>query len=238
MARVLVVDDDDSIRRMVVLALKQAGHTVTQAVDGEKALIEFAAGRPDVVVLDLLLPGLDGVEVCRSIRATSQIPILMLTALAREEEVVRGLDMGADDYLTKPFGIREMLARVNALARRSAVDAAPTRDPEVLTVGDIAIDVGRHQVAVRDERVELTPTEFRLLYYLARHAGRVLPARILVREAQEYDCEDREAQDIVKVHIRHLRGKIEPDPQNPKYIVNVRSFGYMLDTPSAAPAAR
>ena len=236
MACVLVVEDDESIRRMVVLALKQAGHTVSEAADGEQALAEFTRSHPDLVVLDLLLPGLNGGEVCRAIRMSSQVPILMLTALAREEEVVRGLDMGADDYLTKPFSVREMLARVNALLRRGAPDGGQ-RGSEPITIGDLFIDVARHVVTVRGRAVDLTPTEFRLLCCLARNAGRVVPPRALLREAQEYDCDDREAQDIVKVHIRHLRHKLEPDPQTPQYILNVRGFGYLLESSSASSLA-
>lgn len=232
MARVLVVDDDDSIRRMVVLALKQAGHNVVQANSGEAGLVEFAASLPEVVVLDMMMPGINGDEVCRRIRETSQVPILMLTALAREDEVVHGLDVGADDYLTKPFGIREMLARVNALARRSLPE--PARG--VVAVGDILIDADRYVVTVRDERVELTRTEFRLLHCLARHAGRVVPARTLIHEAQDYDCDEREAQDIVKVHVSHLRAKLEPSPDSPRYISNVRGFGYVLDVAAGSSA--
>jgi DNA-binding response OmpR family regulator len=227
MARVLVVEDDESIRRMVVMALRQAGHAVTPAVDGEQALAEFGRGHPDVVVLDLLLPGIDGGEVCRRIRVGSQVPILMLTALAREEDVVNGLEMGADDYLTKPFGIREMLARVSALLRRGAAESG-AKPAGAIGVGDLVVDPDRHVVLARGERVDLTPTEFRLLHCLARNAGRVVPARVLIREAQEYDCDDREAQDIVKVHIRHIRHKLEPDPSSPRYIVNVRGVGYVL----------
>jgi DNA-binding response OmpR family regulator len=229
-AKVLVVDDDDSIRRMVVLALRQSGHVVVQANCGEDGLTEFATGMPDVVVLDMLMPGINGDEVCRRIRETSLVPILMLTALAREDEVVRGLDMGADDYLTKPFGIREMLARVNALARRGPSEQE--KAPAVITVGDLTVDTGKHLASMCDQRVELTPTEFRMLHCLARNAGKVVPARTLIREAQEYDCEEREAQDIVKVHIRHIRHKLEPDPQNPRYIINVRGFGYLLEKPA------
>ena len=232
MARVLVVDDDDSIRRMVALALRQAGHTVVQANCGEAGLAEFATCAPDVVVLDMMMPGINGDEVCRQIRQSSAVPILMLTALAREDEVVRGLDMGADDYLTKPFGIREMLARVNALARRG--QAEPPKS--LVEIGDIRIDVDRHAVTLNDTRIDLTRTEFRLLHYLAQNAGRVIPARTLIREAQDYDCEDREAQDIVKVHISHLRSKLEPDADSPRYISNVRGFGYVLDRPSTEPA--
>ena len=235
MARVLVVEDDDSIRRMVILALRQAGHTVSQAADGEQALLEFARNHPDVVVLDLLLPGMSGGDVCRAIRTESQVPILMLTALAREEDVVNGLEMGADDYLTKPFGVRELLARVNALTRRGAPEAG-AKAPPILSIGDLVVDPGRHVVVARGEKVDLTPTEFRMLYCLARNVGRVVPARALIREAQDYDCDDREAQDIVKVHIRHLRHKLEPDPQSPQYIVNVRGVGYVLESPARVPS--
>ena len=140
---------------------------------------------------------------------TSTVPILILTALAREDEVVRGLEMGADDYLTKPFGVREMLARVNALARR--IQSETPRS--IIQIGDLRIDSDRRAVMLRDGRIDLTPTEFRLLSTLARNRGRVVAARTLIREAQDYDCAEREAQEIVKVHVSHLRSKLESDPE-------------------------
>lgn len=228
MARVLVVDDDDSIRRMVVLALRQAGHTVVQANCGEAGLVEFAASSPEVVVLDMMMPGINGDEVCRRIRETSPVPILMLTALAREDEVVRGLDMGADDYLTKPFGIREMLARVNALARRSQPE--PSR--ALVEVGDIRIDADGEYATLRGERLPLTSTEFRLLLCLAREPGKVVPLRTLAREAFQCEGEEREAQDVVREHVNSLRAKTETDPQSAGYISSVRGFGYVLDLPA------
>lgn len=224
MTRVLVVEDDEAIRRMVASALTRAGYNVVQAESGEDGLAEFAREPADVLVLDIRLPGRDGLDVCRTIRATSSVPIMMLTARVQEEDVVHGLEIGADDYLTKPFSVRELLARVNALSRRS-VGTTKT----VLTIGGLVVDVERHSVLVDGERVELTPTEFRILGVLARNAGQVVSPRALMREAQDYDCDEREAQDIVKVHIRHLRSKIERDSESPRYIVNVRGFGYRME---------
>ena len=229
MTQVLLVEDDEAIRRMVVTALSHAGYEVVQAESGEEGLVAFSQHPADVVVLDIRLPGRDGLEVCKTIRATSTVPIMMLTARVQEEDVVHGLEIGADDYLTKPFSVRELLARVNALARRSS-----GKTKTLLTIGDLAVDVERHVVTMKDELIELTKTEFRLLCVLAQNAGEVVSPRVLLREAQDYDCDDREAQDIVKVHIRHLRYKIEPDAENPTYIVNVRGFGYRLQAPLAS----
>ena len=233
MTRVLLVEDDEAIRRMVVTALTHAGYEVVPAEYGEEGLAAWARDPADVVVLDIRLPGRDGLDVCRTIRATSTVPIMMLTARVQEEDVVHGLEIGADDYLTKPFSVRELLARVGALARRSS-----GKPKNLITVGDLAIEVERHVVTVSGAPVELTPTEFRLLCTLAKSVGQVVSPKALLREAQDYECDDREAQDIVKVHIRHLRHKIEPDPESPAYIVNVRGFGYRMEAPpSRQPSA-
>lgn len=226
MTRVLLVEDDEAIRRMVVTALSHAGYDVIQAESGEDGLVEFARNPPDVIVLDIRLPGRDGLDVCRTIRVTSAVPIMMLTARVQEEDVVHGLEIGADDYLTKPFSVRELLARVNALARRST-----SKPKTLISVGPLAIDVERHTVSVAGSPIDLTPTEFRILCVLGKSVGQVVSPKALLREAQDYDCDDREAQDIVKVHIRHLRYKIEPDPESPVYIVNVRGFGYRMEAP-------
>ena len=226
MTRVLLVEDDEAIRRMVVTALSHAGYDVVQAESGEQGLAEFARDPADVIVLDIRLPGRDGLDVCRTIRATSTVPIMMLTARVQEEDVVHGLEIGADDYLTKPFSVRELLARVGALARRSS-----GKPKTIIAVGDLTVDVERHVVSVAGSQIDLTPTEFRILCVLARSVGQVVSPKALLREAQDYECDDREAQDIVKVHIRHLRHKIEPDPDSPVYIVNVRGFGYRMEAP-------
>ncbi|HVB97124.1 MAG TPA: response regulator transcription factor [Chloroflexota bacterium] len=226
MSRVLVVEDDEAMRRLVVLALKEALLEVEVAADGKMALRVFERWRPDLIVLDLILPDIDGFEICQRIRAGSKIPILMLSALGQDDHVVRGLRLGADDYLAKPFSVRVLLARVEALLRRTTV----ANDLEqTITVGDLTIDLRRIEVSVGGRPVSLTPAEFRIIAYLARHPSRVVNSVALLRQAQDSNYDEREAQEIVKVHIRHLRNKIEPDPDAPCYIRTVRGFGYMLD---------
>lgn len=224
MPRVLVVEDEPSIRKMVAFALKQAGFEVATADDGRVGLDEFERFKPDAVLLDVLLPSLSGYEVCERIRSTSDVPILMLTALAQEDDLIRGLQLGADDYLTKPFSVRLLVRRVNLLLHRDGRD-----DGGVLSIGELVVDLGRCEAHVRGSKVDLTPTEFRILSCLARNAGRVITSRVLLRDAQDYECDRREAQNIVKVHIRHLRTKLELDPESPKYILNVRGVGYLID---------
>lgn len=229
MGRVLLVEDDETIRRLVLYALRQAGMDVDVAVDGVAALKEFERNHPDIVVLDLLLPGIDGFEVCRRLREMSDTPILMLTALAQEDNEVRGLQLGADDYLTKPFSVRVFLARIEALLRRKGRPS--TGDERSIVIGDLVINFDRVEVLVRGERVSLTPAEFRIIGYLARSAGQVVSSATLLRQVQDYEYDEREAQEIIKVHIRRLRHKIEPTPDIPRYIRTVRGFGYMLDAP-------
>ena len=229
MGRVLLVEDDETIRRLVLYALRQAGMDVDVAVDGVAALKEFEHNHPDIVVLDLLLPGIDGFEVCRRLREMSDTPILMLTALAQEDNEVRGLQLGADDYLTKPFSVRVFLARIEALLRRKG---RPSIDDErSIVIGDLVINFDRVEVLVRGERVSLTPAEFRIIAYLARSVGQVVSSATLLRQVQDYEYDEREAQEIIKVHIRRLRHKIEPTSDIPRYIRTVRGFGYMLDVP-------
>ncbi len=236
MASVLLVEDDETIRRLVLFALHQGGMEVEVAADGASALAAFATRRPDLVVLDLLLPDIDGFEVCRRMRQLAPTPILMLTALAQEDHVVRGFELGADDYLTKPFSVRVFLARVEALLRRSSQQSSERERP--ITIGDLVIDLDRVEVRVRGDRVDLTPNEFRILSYLARKVGQVVNSVSLLRQIQDVACDDREAQEIVKVHIRHLRNKIEQNADTPRYIRTVRGFGYMLDDPTTSEVAR
>jgi|SRR5579875_340425 len=231
MARVLLVEDDETIQRMVFFALRQGGGIeVDLASSGAAALTLYRQTRPDLVILDLLLPDMDGFEVCRSIRRLGPTPILMLTALAQENHVLHGFELGADDYLTKPFSVRVLLARVDALLRRSG--QRPAETGETIAVGDLVIDLRRIEVRRNGEPIDLTPTEFRIFSVLARNAGRVVSAVDLLREIQDAPYNEREAQEIVKVHIRHLRHKIEPDKDRPRYIRTVRGFGYMLDDPT------
>jgi two-component system, OmpR family, alkaline phosphatase synthesis response regulator PhoP len=229
MTRVLIIEDDEAIRRLVVGALQQEGYEVSVALDGAEGLEAFARARPDVVVLDLRLPDIHGFEVCHRIRQQSASPILMLTAMSEEEEVVRGFQIGADDYLTKPFSVRVLLARVEALVRRSGTRL--NLGDRAIEVADLVVDLDRVQVRIRGRPIELTPTEFRLISYLARNAGQVLKSSQLLLQIQDAPMSNRDAQEIIKVHIRHLRNKVERDPAEPQYIRTVRGFGYVLDGP-------
>src|SRR5262249_11062873 len=229
MTRVLIIEDDEAIRRLAVGALQQEGYEVIVALDGVEGLEAFTRARPDVVVLDLRLPDIHGFDVCRRIRQQSASPILMLTAMSEEEEVVRGFQIGADDYLIKPFSVRVLLARVEALVRRSGTRL--NLGDRAIEVADLVVDFDRVQVRIRGRPVDLTPTEFRLISYLARNAGQVLKSSQLLLQIQDAPMSDRDAQEIIKVHIRHLRNKVERDPAEPQYIRTVRGFGYVLDGP-------
>ena len=230
MPRILLVEDDETIRRLVLFALHQDGLDVEVAADGTSALIAFERCRPDLVVLDLLLPDIDGFEVCRRMRLLGPTPILVLTALVHEDNVVRGFELGADDYLTKPFSVRVFLARVEALLRRSGKQGPGVE--QTIEIGDLVVDLQRIEVRLRGDVVDLTPTEFRVLSHLARYAGQVVNGVSLVRQIQDVTYDDRDALEIVRVHIRHLRNKIEVDPDHPRYIRTVRGFGYILDNPA------
>jgi len=237
MARVLLVEDDETIRRLVLYSLHHGGLEVEVATNGQSAMVAFGRRCPDLVVLDLLLPDIDGFEVCRRIRLRGPTPILMLTALAAEDNVVRGFEVGADDYLTKPFSVRVFLARVEALLRRGS-KPAPAPEPErVIQAGDLVVDLDRVQVRVRGDVVDVTRNEFRILSCLARHLGQVVNNVNLLRQIQDGPSNEREAHEIVKVHIRNLRSKIEPDVDGPQYLRTVRGFGYILDSPSEQEAA-
>lgn len=227
MATVLLVEDDETIRRLVRFALNQCGLEVEVAGDGKAALEAYKRQRPDVVVLDLLLPEVDGFEVCRRIRELGPTPILMLTALVQDTNVIRGFEVGADDYLTKPFSVRVLQARVEALLRRAGVHQPETAS--IVTAGDLSVDLRRVEVRLRGAPVELTRNEFRILSCLARNQGRVVSSLELLQQIHENATDEREAQDLVKVHIRNLRAKLELDGEAPRYIRTVRGFGYMLD---------
>jgi DNA-binding response OmpR family regulator len=222
---VLVVEDEAHVRELVSYTLQGAGYRVRAVADGESALREARTTRPDVVVLDIRLPGIDGWEVCRRIREQSNVPILIMTALAGDESHVKGLRLGADDYVGKPFSPMVLAARVQALLRR----AAPATTQRVIKLRGMTVDPTSGEVRRGDELVRLTPTEFRLLVALARRAGQVVAAPELLRLAQGHEVAEREAQEIVKVHVRHLRHKLEPQADRPRYILTVRGMGYMLN---------
>jgi DNA-binding response OmpR family regulator len=221
---ILLVDDEDSVQKLLAYPLEREGFRVLQARDGEEALACFAAEHVDLVVLDLMLPKLDGLEVCKRLRAASEVPIIMLTARDDELDKVLGLELGADDYITKPFSIREFRSRVRALLRRAAVTRPPGEPEESISADGLEIDLGRRLVTVRGRPVRLTYVEFELLGTLAAHPGRVYSRRMLL-EALWGAADYREPRTI-DVHIRHLREKLERDPAEPEYILTVRGVGY------------
>ncbi len=221
--RILAVEDDERIRTAVKLALEDEGWTVAEAANGEDALAQFQQEPADVVLIDIMLPGIDGFEVCRSIRRTSDVPIVMVTARADTHDVVAGLEAGADDYLTKPFAPKELSARIRALLRRART--ADVSSPH-LRFGDLEI-VPEEGVVRRNGRdVHLTKTEFRVLVELAQSPGRVFSREVLLERIWEhgYFGDGR----LVDVHVRRLRTKIEADPANPRHVVTVRGLGYKL----------
>lgn len=222
-ARVLVVDDEPQMVGIIAYALEQEGFEVLAAYDGETALRRIREEKPDLVILDVVIPEVDGFEVCRCIRHQTTIPVIMLTVKREEVDRIRGLELGADDYLTKPFSHRELVLRVKAILRRTGVSQAVER----IVSGELSIDFMRYQVTLQGKSVDLTPTEFRLLGCLARNAGRVLTWRALLKEVWSYD-EWQAGPELVKVHIRRLRKKVEPDPGEPRFIVTVRGVGYMF----------
>jgi DNA-binding response OmpR family regulator len=222
---ILLVDDEESVRKVLTFPLERDGFTVVQAADGEEALRRFGESAPDLVVLDIMLPKLDGLEVCKRLRATSQVPIIMLTARDDELDKVIGLELGADDYITKPFSIREFRSRVRALLRRAKAPAHGAGEPdERIEVEGLVIDVPRRAVDVRGKPVQLTYVEFELLRTLASHPGRVYSRRMLL-EALWKSADYRDPRTI-DVHVRHLREKLEAEPRIPEYILTVRGVGY------------
>jgi DNA-binding response OmpR family regulator len=222
---ILLVDDEDSVQKLLTYPLEREGFRVLQARDGEEALSKFRAEQVDLVVLDVMLPKLDGLEVCKRLRVESMVPIIMLTARDDELDKVLGLELGADDYITKPFSIREFRSRVRALLRRAtAPRPAALPQEEVISVDGLRIDVARRSVEVRREPVELTYVEFELLRTLAAHPGRVYSRRMLL-EALWGSADYREPRTI-DVHVRHLREKLERDAREPEYIFTVRGVGY------------
>jgi len=223
-ATILLVDDEDSIQKLLTYPLEREGFRVVSARDGEEALRRFAEEEIDLVVLDLMLPKLDGLEVCKRLRAESSVPIIMLTARDDELDKVLGLELGADDYITKPFSIREFRSRVRALLRRAAAPRPGEQPTEVIDTGEIRIDVPRRTVTVRGLEVQLTFVEFELLRVLATAPGRVFSRRQLLEQLRG-GADYREPRTI-DVHVRHLREKIEADAGVPELILTVRGVGY------------
>jgi len=224
---ILVVDDEPAVLRTLRANLVARGYQVTTVETGEEAILQAAEQRPDLVILDLMLPGLSGIEVCEALRAQSTVPILVLSARGEERTKVEALDLGADDFLTKPFGIAELLARVRALLRRLP---SGTEGDGLLQVGDLSLDLAAHEVRRNDVRLDLTPREFDVLAYLIRNSGKVVTHRLLLQQVWglEYGSETN----YLRVFINRLRRKIEDDPPHPRYILTEPGVGYRLVTPA------
>lgn len=224
--RILVVDDDPVLSELVSYILRAEGYEAIVANDGEEGLRKFQATQPDLVVLDVTMPEMDGFEVCKRIRAVSNTPVIMLTAQGSEDAIVRGLDLGADDYVTKPFQLKPFMARVRANLRR--VNAPQPQYGKVTYQDDyLTIDLEAHKVLVKGEPVKLTPTEYKLLAVLVKNRGRILEFRQLLEQVWGFEYIDDI--DYLRVYIWHLRRKIEPDPKNPTYLHNELSIGYRFD---------
>lgn len=225
--RVLVVDDDPALAEMLQIVLQASGLETSWVARGDEALAEFRRTKPDLVLLDLMLPGRDGVDVCRDLRAESDVPIVMLTAKSDTQHVVEGLEAGADDYVAKPFKTQELLARVRTRLRRAG---GPGDEPSLLRIGDLTIDVEAHTVHRGESPILLTPLEFDLLLALARRPRQAFTRELLLQEVWGY----RHPGDtrLVNVHVQRLRSKIEKDPERPEIIVTVRGIGYRAGMPA------
>jgi two-component system response regulator MtrA len=223
-SRVLVIDDDPALAEMLTIVLRGEGFDTAVVGDGTRALPAVRELRPDVVLLDLMLPGMNGIDVCRAIRTESGVPIVMLTAKSDTVDIVLGLESGADDYVVKPFKPKELIARIRARVRRTETEPA-----EQLAIGDVTIDVPAHQVARAGEPIALTPLEFDLLVALARKPRQVFTREVLLEQVWGY----RHAADtrLVNVHVQRLRSKVERDPEHPEVVLTVRGVGYKAGPP-------
>ena len=227
--KILVVDDEPQIVKVVKAYLEKAGFTVVSAADGSAALAVFQHEKPDLVILDLNLPGMDGLEVCRTIRRTSDVPVMMLTARVEETDTLIGLELGADDYVIKPFHPREVVARVRTILRRTG--GSPIQN-EMIRVGDLQIDIDLHTVTLGERAIELTPTEFEILVVLARQPRRVFSRLQILEQAQGDAFEGYER--TIDAHIKNIRIKLETNPRKPTHIQTVFGLGYKLETAADA----
>jgi len=220
--KVLVVDDDEKTVELVKLYLNRDGYRVITAYEGEEALRLAREANPDLIVLDLMLPGIDGLQICRTLRKESDVPIIMLTAMTTDEDRLRGLDLGADDYVTKPFSPRELAARVRAVLRRIPGE----RGPDKVVHGELTIDFTKHEASLADRSLNLTPIEFKILGAMAKEPGRVFSRAQIIEKALGYDFDGFDR--TIDVHILKLRRKLEPDPRHPQYIKTIYGAGYKL----------
>ena len=224
--KILIIDDDPVLVELIQYNLEEEGYQVSTARNGQEGIRLFFTNRPDVVILDLMMPKLNGYEVCKRIREMADTPIIMLTAKGREEDIIQGLDLGADDYLTKPFRVRILLARVRAVLRRARAEPAVITGP---TYSDdyLSIDLEMRRVMINDQVVKLTPTEYKLLALLVKNKGRVLEFRTMLEQVWGFEYIDEI--DYLRVYVWHLRRKLEPDPKNPIYLINELNTGYRFE---------
>ena len=223
--KILIVDDETRLVDVLKAYLERDGYRVAAAYNGREALLLARREKPDLILLDLMLPEMDGMEVCRTLRKESEVPIIMLTARSEETDKLIGLELGADDYVTKPFSPREVVARVRAVLRRSLM--SPGAGEEAITLGNLVIDQARHEVRRQDEVIAITPTEFELLWALASNRGRVLSRLQLMEKALGDSYEGYER--TIDAHIKNLRRKIELDPAHPRYVQTVFGVGYKVE---------
>jgi len=224
---IVVADDDPQLLRLVARNLELEGYQVVTAADGQVALDTITATLPDLAILDVMMPGLDGFTVCQRVREFSSLPIMILTARGHDQDKVRGFDLGADDYLTKPFSVAELLARVRAILRRSQAESAnPHATQTQMTIGDLSIDFRQHLVMRNNREIALSPVEYRLLAYLAQNAGRILTQDLLLEHVwgEEYVGESH----LLQVNVNRLRHKVEDDPTRPRYLLTKTGVGYLL----------
>jgi len=230
---ILAVDDEPRMLRFLALTLEAKGFAALTTTDGRHALELFRSQQPDLVLLDLMMPHMDGFALCQAIRQCSAVPIIILTARGQEQEKVRGFELGADDYLTKPFGVEELIARIRAVLRRAQVSTGDSAHAlqSIMTIGPLTIDDSRHEVRMADREIVLAPLEYRLLFYLAQHAGRVVTQDQLLEHiwGEEYAGEGH----LLRVNMSRLRSKLEHDPSHPRYLLTKPGIGYMLATTAA-----
>ncbi|AUS98761.1 DNA-binding response regulator [Clostridium thermosuccinogenes] len=221
---ILVVDDEVKIVQVIKSYLENSGYTVYEAYTAKQALEKFQEVNPSLIVLDLMLPDMAGEDICRKLREKSRVPIIMLTAKVDEEDILRGLNIGADDYVTKPFSPRQLVARIDAVLRRSADSAAPLSDILSFNNGDIVINTQKYEVKRKGKAINLTPKEYKLLVTMAKHPDKVFTREELIYSVlgEDYDGYDR----TIDTHIKNIRQKIEPDPRAPRYILTVHGIGY------------